>query len=300
MQGLILLDKPENITSFGAVARIKRIAREKRVGHTGTLDPMATGVLPVLLGRATALSSLLLDADKRYIAKVKLGVTTDTEDITGNIISENKVAVTTEQLSIALCAFRGKIMQKPPIYSAIKKDGVRLYKLAREGKTAEIEARKIEVFSIDLISPLNEENIFEIDVHVSKGTYIRSLARDIGELLGCGACLTELRRTYTGGFSLESCVSLDTLNGENIAEHLISEEKAVAYLRSVSVTEKQAVRFCNGGQLDLERLKIKALTEDELVRVKLNDKFLGVGIADLTNNQLAIKCIINYPGEVSL
>lgn len=300
MQGLILLDKPKDITSFGAVAKIKRTASEKRVGHTGTLDPMATGVLPVLLGRATALSSLLLDADKRYTAKVKLGVTTDTEDITGNIISENKVDVTNEQLNIALCAFRGKIMQKPPMYSAVKKNGVRLYKLAREGKTAEVEPREIEIFFIDLISPLDCDNVFEIDVHVSKGTYIRSLARDIGEFLGCGACLTELKRTYTGGFSLEACVPLDRLNKENISEYIISEEMAVAYLREVSVTEKQAVRFCNGGQLDLDRLKIKDLTDGELVRVKLNDKFLGVGIAGLEKNQLAIKCIINYPKEGSL
>ena len=293
MQGLILIDKPENITSFGAVAKIKRIAYEKRVGHTGTLDPMATGVLPVLLGRATALSGLLTLADKRYTAKVKLGVATDTEDITGNIISETKVSVTDLQLEAALKLFTGKIMQMPPMYSAIKKDGVRLYKLAREGKTAEVEAREIEIFSISLISPLNNQNVFEIDVHASKGTYIRSLARDIGEYLGCGACLTELRRTYTGGFSIEDCVSLDTLNEENITEHIISEERAVAHLREVLVTEKQAVRFCNGGQLDLERLKIKALKNGELVRVKLNDKFLGVGFADLEKNQLAIKCIIN-------
>ena len=300
MQGLILLDKPQNITSFGAVSRIKRIANEKRVGHTGTLDPMATGVRPVLLGRATALSSLLLDADKRYTATVKLGITTDTEDITGNIISENKVDVTTEQLHKALCSFTGKIMQKPPMYSAIKKDGVRLYKLAREGKTAEIKAREIEVFSINLISPLNGDNAFEIDVHASKGTYIRSLARDIGEYLGCGACLTELRRTYTAGFSLLDCIPLDTLNEENIIEHIISEERAVSYLREVFVTEKQAFRFCNGGQLDLERLKEKNFTEGELVRVKLYNDFLGVGVADLSKNQLAIKCIINYPKEVSL
>lgn len=300
MQGLILLDKPENITSFGAVARIKRMASEKRVGHTGTLDPMATGVLPVLLGRATALSGLLLDADKRYTAKVRLGVTTDTEDITGNIISESKVCVSREQLNSALCAYKGKIMQKPPMYSAIKKDGVRLYKMAREGKNVEVESRKIEIFSIDLTSPLNDENVFEIDVHASKGTYIRSLARDIGEFLGCGACLSSLRRTYTGGFSLENCVPLETLTEENIAEHIISEEKAVGYLREVFITEKQAVRFCNGGQLDLDRLKAKDFTDEELIRVKQTDKFLGVGVADLTKKQLAIKCIINYPREGSL
>ena len=300
MQGLILLDKPENITSFGAVARIKRIASEKRVGHTGTLDPMATGVLPVLLGRATALSGLLLDADKRYTAAVKLGVSTDTDDITGNIISESQVNITNERISGALKHFTGILMQRPPIYSALKKDGVRLYKLAREGKTAEVESREIEVFSINLISSLNADNIFEIDVHVSKGTYIRSLARDIGEYLGCGACLAALKRTYAGGFSLEDCVSLDALNEENIGDYLISEERAVGHLRAVTVTERQAVRFCNGGQLDLDRLKKMNFTEGELVRVKLNDRFLGVGVADLQKNQLAIKSIINYPKEGSL
>ena len=300
MQGLILLDKPENITSFGAVARIKRIASEKRVGHTGTLDPMATGVLPVLLGRATALSGLLLDADKRYTAAVKLGVSTDTDDIMGNIISESQVNITNERISGALKRFTGILMQRPPIYSALKKDGVRLYKLAREGKDAEVESREIEVFSINLISSLNADNIFEIDVHVSKGTYIRSLARDIGEYLGCGACLAALKRTYAGGFSLEDCVSLDALNEENIGDYLISEERAVGHLRAVTVTERQAVRFCNGGQLDLDRLKEKNFTEGELVRVKLYNDFLGVGVVDLSKNQLAIKCIINYPREVSL
>lgn len=296
MQGLILLNKPEGITSFGAVARIKRLAGEKRVGHTGTLDPMATGVLPVLLGKATALSGLLLDADKRYTAAVKLGVTTDTDDITGNIISEKRVAVTAEQLQNVLCAFRGKIMQKPPIYSALKKDGVRLYKLAREGKSPEIESREVEIFSLDLISPLNSDNVFEIDVHVSKGTYIRSLARDIGEYLGCGACLTALKRTYTGGFSLDECVSLDELNEENISKYLLREERAVEYLRKVSVTEKQATRFCNGGQLDFDRLKINNFVDGELIRVKYSDKLLGIGVADLPKNQLAVKCVINYPG----
>ena len=300
MQGLILLDKPENITSFGAVSRIKRMASEKRVGHTGTLDPMATGVLPVLLGRATVLSGLLLDADKRYTAAVKLGVSTDTDDIMGNIISESQVNITNEQISGALKAFTGALMQRPPIYSALKKDGVRLYKLAREGKAAEVESREIEVFSINLISSLNADNIFEIDVHVSKGTYIRSLARDIGEYLGCGACLAALKRTYAGGFSLEDCVSLDALNEENIGDYLISEERAVGHLRAVAVTERQAVRFCNGGQLDLDRLKEKNFTEGELVRVKLYNDFLGVGVVDLSKNQLAIKCIINYPREVSL
>lgn len=292
MQGLILLDKPKGITSFSAVSAIKRKANEKRVGHTGTLDPMATGVLPIFLGRATALSSLLLDADKRYIATVKLGIATDTDDITGNIVSEKEVNITSDELGQALNSFVGVIRQRPPIYSAIKKDGVRLYKLAREGKATEIPEREIEIFSIKLLEELDCQNEFQIEVHVSKGTYIRSLARDIGEFLGCGATLTELRRTYASGFDIKECIELDNLNEDNISKHILSEEIAVSHLRELYVTEKQAVRFCNGGQLGFERLKIKDFKENELLRVKFDNKFLGIGLANLEKGEIAIKCII--------
>ncbi|HAL20734.1 MAG TPA: tRNA pseudouridine(55) synthase TruB [Ruminococcaceae bacterium] len=297
MQGLILLDKPMGITSFGAVAKIKRAAHEKRVGHTGTLDPMATGVLPVLLGRATALSGLMLDADKRYTATVRLGVTTDTDDITGTVIKNCEVNVTSEQLNNAVSHFTGEIMQRPPAYSALKKDGVRLYTLARMGETVEVPERRVTVFSADVVSYINEKNEFAVNFHVSKGTYIRSLARDIGEFLGCGACLSSLCRTYTGGFSLSQCISPDALTEQNISEYILSEEKAVEYLKEVQVTKKQAVRFSNGGQLGFERLKGINLTENELVRVKCEKLFLGIGRADIAKDQLAVKCVINYPGD---
>lgn len=297
MQGLILLDKPMGITSFGAVAKIKRAAHEKRVGHTGTLDPMATGVLPVLLGRATALSGLMLDADKRYTATVRLGVATDTDDITGTVIKNGEVNVTSEQLNNAVSHFTGEIMQRPPAYSALKKDGVRLYTLARMGETVEVPERRVTVFSADVVSYINEKNEFTVNFHVSKGTYIRSLARDIGEFLGCGACLSSLCRTYTGGFSLSQCISPDALTEQNISEYILSEEKAVEYLKEVQVTKKQAVRFSNGGQLGFERLKGIDLTENELVRVKCEKLFLGIGRADIAKDQLAVKCVINYPGD---
>ena len=297
MQGLILLDKPMGITSFGAVAKIKRAAHEKRVGHTGTLDPMATGVLPVLLGRATALSGLKLDADKRYTATVRLGVTTDTDDITGTVIKNCEVNVTSEQLNNAVSHFTGEIMQRPPAYSALKKDGVRLYTLARMGETVEVPERRVTVFSADVVSYINEKNEFAVNFHVSKGTYIRSLARDIGEFLGCGACLSSLCRTYTGGFSLSQCISPDALTEQNISEYILSEEKAVEYLKEVQVTKKQAVRFSNGGQLGFERLKGINLTENELVRVKCEKLFLGIGRADIAKDQLDVKCVINYPGD---
>jgi tRNA pseudouridine55 synthase len=293
MQGFILLNKPQGVTSFGAVAKIKRIAKEKRVGHTGTLDPMATGVLPVLLGRATALSSIMLDANKRYTATVKLGITTDTEDITGTVLTENPVNVSALQIEDALKHFTGKITQTPPMYSALKKDGVRLYDLARQGKSVEIPSREVEIFNINLISPLDVENCFKIDVLVSKGTYIRSLARDIGEYLGCGATLSALERTDTCGFSIENCVKLDDLNDDNIAAYIQSEENAVKHLRECRVTQKQAVRFSNGGQLGFERLHIENISNGELFRVKCDNVFIGIGIADIENQRLNIKCIIN-------
>lgn len=294
MQGFILLSKPAGITSFAAVAKIKRICGEKRVGHTGTLDPMATGVLPVLLGRATTLSSIMLDGNKRYTATVKLGVTTDTDDITGKVLTESKVNISAVELQEALKHFTGKITQTPPMYSALKKDGVRLYDLARQGKTVEIPSREVEVFSINLLTELNEENCFIIDVSVSKGTYIRSLARDIGEYLGCGATLTALERTDTCGFSIEDCVSLDDLDADNVKDYIKSEETSVMHLRECKVTTKQATRFCNGGQLDFSRLHIENIEDNELFRVKCGDTFLGIGSADLENQRLNIKCIINF------
>ncbi len=295
MKGLLLIDKPMGLTSFSVVSAIKRKANEKRVGHTGTLDPMATGVLPVLLGRATALSSLLLEGNKHYIADIKLGVTTDTDDITGNVLSQREVNVTQKDIDNALNSFLGNISQKPPAYSAIKKDGVRLYKLAREGRDVEIPTRQVEVLKIKQLTPLGEDNCFTAEFYVSKGTYIRSLARDIGEVLGCGATLSALRRTETSQFTIENCVPLDEINEENIQSYLLSEETVVSHLREIFVTEKQAIRFCNGGQLAFDRLNIStdSFGENELFRIKYKDKFLGVGIADLKNRQIAIKCVIN-------
>lgn len=294
MIGLILLDKPSGLTSFSAVNRIKRIAHEKRVGHTGTLDPMATGVLPVLLGRATTLSSLLLEGDKKYIADIKFGVTTDTDDITGNVLSEMPVNITTKDLETALQGFLGVTEQKPPAYSAIKKGGVRLYKLAREGKDVDVPTRKIEVFSAKILSPINRENVVTVEFFVSKGTYIRSLARDLGEVLGCGATLYSLRRTKTSQFTIDNCVPLDSLSEENIKNHILSEEAVVSHLREINVTAKQAVRFGNGGQLSFDRLNMPTdgFYQNELLRIKHNNIFLGVGLADLENRQIAIKCVI--------
>ena len=295
MKGLVLINKPENITSFTAVARIKRIAAEKRVGHTGTLDPMATGVLPIFLGRATALSAFLLDADKRYTARIRLGIVTDTCDITGNVLSEKEVRVSPDEIKETVAKFVGKIEQTPPAYSAIKVNGERLYKLAREGREVEIPSRTIEVYSAEIISDLDENNEFEVEFEVSKGTYIRSLARDIGEALGCGATLSALKRISAHGFDISECVDLDSLTPENIGEYILDPERAVENFRAVSVTEKQAARFLNGGQLGFERLKTDFSEDGELIRVKFEDELIGIGFADIERQQLAVKCLLKLP-----
>ncbi len=292
MQGLILIDKPQGITSFTAVRKIKRLIGEKRVGHTGTLDPLATGVLPIFIGRATVLSSFLSDADKTYVATVKLGLKTDTLDITGTVLEEQEVTVTESDVDAALELFLGQQLQTPPMFSAIKKDGVRLYSLARQGKTVEIEPRKITVYSIERISDL-ENGCFKMRVRCSKGTYIRSLCGDIGEKLSCGGVLEALRREDAHGFNVSECVPLDDLTEENIKDYILSEEKAVENLRKIEVTQKQAVRFTNGGELDIERLKINDPKENERFRVKFNDLLLGIGFFCKEKNSICISNVLN-------
>lgn len=291
MQGIILLNKPKDITSFGAVARVRRLCGTKRVGHTGTLDPLAEGVLPILIGRATALSSYITDADKSYRARVRLGITTDTEDITGTVQTEREVNVTEAELLAVVSEFSGKQMQVPPMFSAISRDGVRLYELAREGKVIEREPREIEIKHIEA-SDFDGRD-FTLSVTCSKGTYIRSLCRDIGEKLGCGAVMTELLRTSTAGFSIERTVSLSELTEENIEDYILPSDEALPDVEAVFVTEKQAIRFSNGGELDINRLKNAHLTDGQLVRIRYNDVLLGLGKADFATGQLRVQCVIN-------
>lgn len=292
MQGLLLLDKPESVTSYGAVAGVKRISGEKRVGHTGTLDPMATGVLPVLLGRATALSSYLLDADKRYTATLRFGVETDTCDITGTVLTEQKASVSEQEARELLARFTGTGQQTPPMFSALKRDGVPLYRLAREGKEVEIPERTITVYENEFLGLSEDGRELTFSARVSKGTYIRSLCRDMGRFLGVGATMTALRRTETCGFSIEECVPLSQLTSENLSEYLLSPEVAVKSLPAVSVTEKQAARFCNGGQLALERLKNIEAEDGKLYRVRFGEEFLGLGKVDFEREELAVRCVI--------
>lgn len=256
MTGIICLDKPRDMTSFMAVKRTSRLLGVKKAGHTGTLDPMATGVLVIMLGHSTRFIELLPEHKKSYTARVRLGITTDTLDITGTVLSENSVSVTKEQLLCASEGFKGEILQTPPMYSALKKDGERLYDLARKGIEIERESRKITIEKLEIYDFDGTE--FSMDVTCSAGTYIRSLCDDIGRTLGCGAVMTDLRRTGANGFSIENAVTLEELEklvSENKADTVItSVEKALVSYPEITVSNPQANRFHNGGALDYARL----------------------------------------------
>lgn len=290
MTGLVLLNKPADMTSFGAAAVLRRIYGEKRIGHTGTLDPMATGVLPVLLGRATRLSPFLLMADKAYRATVRLGLTTDTQDRTGRVLQQSPVQVSRAQLEEVLRGFVGPQMQVPPMYSALKKEGKKLYELARQGIEVERQARPIEIKKIEPVS--FDGTDFCIDVVCSKGTYIRSLCHDIGLALGCGATLFGLQRTATGGFLLGDCVTVAQLEA-NPQAALLSADQAVLHLPSAQITQNQRTRFLNGGGLYLNRLQMEPQPNDTMVRVYCLEEFIGLGRVDTRQNLLLVNCIVS-------
>lgn len=282
MTGIICVNKEKDITSFGVVAKLRGITGEKKAGHTGTLDPMATGVLPVMFGGATRFLNFLPDSDKGYRATFKLGMTTDTLDITGEVTSQSEVAVNSTDVKNAMRDFVGVIDQIPPMFSAKSVDGVRLYDLAREGKTVEREACKVEIKNLDLVSFDDNEHIYQIDVLCSKGTYIRSLIDDIGKKLGCGAVMTELVRTKAMGFDLSDCVTLAELqerkdSGKGFDDVLIDVEKMFDCYKKVRVSPAQSTRFFNGGALDINRVQ-KNIMPDEICAVYSDkNEFLGLG-----------------------
>ena len=275
MNGFIILDKPAGITSFIGGAIVRRVTKEKKTGHTGTLDPMATGVLPVAVGNATRFIELLPSHDKGYRASFRLGTTTDTLDITGKVLTTSENIPDEEAVKNAIAHFNGEIEQLPPMYSAIKKDGKRLYELARQGIEVEREKRIVTIYSCDFVSFLNGE--YTIDVKCSKGTYIRSLISDIGEMLGCGAVMTALRRTLSNGFSIDDAHTENELkSAEDISAFVIPVDKALEAYPAIKVSEAQAKRFRNGGELDSQRLHTRLVPS--LYRVYSPEgSFLGLG-----------------------
>ena len=291
MNGFVYVDKPEGITSFVAVAKIRRIFGIKKAGHTGTLDPMATGVLPIALGHATRFIELIPSHDKAYKAKFILGKTTDTLDITGKVTGEYDVTSTREDVENILADFRGEIEQIPPMYSAIKKDGVRLYDLARQGIEIERESRKVTIYSLELVSYCEDTAEYEIECECSSGTYIRTLIGDIGDKLGCGATMTSLRRTKANGISIDRCYTfeeLEKLKDEGNVENALGSVASLIVYDKIKVTAPQAKRFSNGGSLDCERFGGKK--EPGLYNVyDPEGEYLGVGEIDESRAELSVR-----------
>ena len=251
MNGIVIVDKPQGWTSQDVTARLRRVFNTRRIGHGGTLDPMATGVLPVFVGRATRGVEFFEHAEKTYETVLRLGITTDTEDISGTVLSEQDAFVTGEQLEAVLQKFRGEIMQVPPMYSALKINGQKLVDLARKGREVERQPRPITIHELTLLGM--EADGIHLRVRCSKGTYIRTLCKDIGEALGCGGCMAALRRVTAGEYTIEESVPLQTLlETEDPEQYLRPVDSMFRNYPAVTLTEKQELRCRNGNSFSIQ------------------------------------------------
>jgi len=295
MIGSLIIDKPSGITSHTVVAKVRRAAGTRRVGHTGTLDPFATGVLVVCIGRATRLSQFLVNLDKEYLATVRLGFATNTQDLTGEQITplETSKGLRAEDVRQILNEFRGPQMQLPPMYSAKKIGGERLYRAAREGREVERDPVAINVYSIELVMsddkpPLivNEDGTmdFEMSVRSSSGTYVRSLAHDIGQRLGTGAHLAALRRTAAGRFDIENAMTLDEVEKKGmdggLADFLISPAETLSHLPQITLDDRRVKMVMNGREIDLSPDEGIAIGDSQQMVCLLDSRGALISVGD--------------------
>lgn len=279
--GIIIVDKGSGITSFKIVAFLRRMLNIKKVGHMGTLDPMATGVLPVMLGSATKALSLVPSHDKGYIAGMKFGMLSDTQDMTGTILKTSDKKVTKKDLEEVIPEFIGNIYQVPPMYSAIKKNGVRLYDLARAGKTVEREKRSVNIHAIDLLEFDENSQTAKIHVKCSGGTYIRTLCSDIGDTLGCFATMTSLRRTMSNGFTLDDSLTIDEIKKHHedgtLLDKIFKVDCLFENFPRLDVDSSQAMRLKNGAAVTLiGAVNFKVSGSQTICRVYQNANFIGL------------------------
>ena len=250
MNGIVIVDKPQDWTSQDVTARLRRVFNTRRIGHGGTLDPMATGVLPVFVGRATRGVEFFEHAEKIYEATLRLGITTDTEDITGAVLESREVSISEADFLGILPQFRGKIQQIPPMYSALKINGQKLCDLARQGKEVERQPREIEIFELTCLEFSGQTA--RLRVHCSKGTYIRTLCKDIGQALGCGGCMESLRRVQAGAYTIDEAVPLsELLETESAEQYLRPVDSLFRGHSAVTLTEKQEQRCRNGNSFSI-------------------------------------------------
>ena len=290
------MNKPEGFTSFDVVAKLRGILKTRKIGHTGTLDPMASGVLPVLVGAAAKALDILPNTDKGYDAGFKLGISTDTQDITGKVLDEKSVSqISAEMISKEMKAFEGEIEQIPPMYSAVSVGGKRLYELARKGIEVERQPRRINVFRFELLD-FNKENAEgRARIFCSKGTYVRTLINDLGERLGCGAAMTSLVRTHACGFSLKDCTTFEELAGrEDFSDLLLPVERLFDGLPKIVLSPPQARMYLNGVRLDLSRLSFSGFAERHTVWA--NGIFIGTALPDVEKGMLCAEKTFNRQG----
>ncbi|MES2125633.1 MAG: tRNA pseudouridine(55) synthase TruB [Pseudomonadota bacterium] len=277
VDGVLLLDKPVGFSSNDALIKTKRFMNAKKAGHTGTLDPFATGLLPLCFGEATKFSQDLLEADKTYETTVHLGQSTNTGDTEGDVIETHEVNVTRAQIEAVLAQFRGPILQVPPMYSALKRDGKAYYEYAREGITLEREARPVTIHRLDFVS--YEAPMLKLVVTCSKGTYIRVLGEDIGKALGCGAHLNALRRIQVGALTVEGMVTLEAVAAHEKPTDLLAPVDALlSSFPAIVLTDELATRFLHGQRLALGKETVTMPAEQGRVRVYHGARLLGTGI----------------------
>lgn len=280
MNGIIIVNKEPGFTSFDVVAKMRGICGQRKIGHTGTLDPAATGVLPVCLGSGTKLCDMLTDRDKEYVAELLLGVETDTEDTTGQILATAEVNVTGEEVRKVCQSFVGEYEQIPPMYSALKINGKKLYELAREGKVVERKARQVCIRELEILSV--ELPVIKMRVVCSKGTYIRTLCSDIGKILGCGGAMKSLQRTRVGAFNLENALTLSELQERKdtgtLAEVLLPVDSVFEHLPALHVAAENLKLLENGNPLSPDHTVEKCICEpEEWVRIyRPDESFAGI------------------------
>lgn len=305
MNGIICIDKPQGFTSFDVIGKLRGILKMRRLGHSGTLDPMATGVLPVFVGYATKACGILPDDRKIYIAGFRLGQVSDTQDSTGTILAEHDAShITEEQILAVLPQFTGDIAQIPPMYSAVSVDGKRLYELARQGKTVERKARQVHVEQLILnaFDPETGEGILEI--HCGTGVYVRTILHDLGQTLGCGAVMTSLRRTMSNGLPIERCVTFEQI--QKLAEEGRIEEiltpigDVFASLPQIRLNEAQTTHYRNGVKLGLSQLKAQLTDAAQYAVYGTPDGFLGTAVIDSEEHCLRIERNLCAPKNESV
>lgn len=303
MNGILNVLKPAGMTSFDVIGFMRRLTGQKKIGHAGTLDPSAVGVLPLCIGNATRALEFMIDKDKVYRAELTLGVSTDTQDSSGIVLDSYSVEVNEDVIKKTVMSFVGTIEQLPPMYSAIKIGGKKLYELARQGQTIERESRTIQIYSIDVIRVWEDSAVFDsegvakeffvkkvlLDVHCSKGTYIRTLCNDIGDKLGCGGHMSFLVRTRAGQYNLDNALTMEEIiqlsETKALEGHLLPVEKIFEVFDSIKLSNKELFKYNNGVWLEVEKDKYT----NTVYRVYDNNSFLGIGEVFEKENTLYLK-----------